>query len=203
MDPRPPAFFVGEAAALDLLNSIAAPKNIEFDWLLDGKDLLDWFVQAGLCTEAEIVHLRAKEQAEALDQSVAEIREFREHFRDFVHRSSATNQVDPADPMIGALNDLMAAGSQRLMLTKSGKLETQHNFSTPEQLLPRLAAACATLISESDFRYVRNCEGETCTLYFLDVSKNHKRRWCSMEVCGNRAKAAAHRNAKAKSKPAD
>ncbi|MEL6323421.1 MAG: CGNR zinc finger domain-containing protein, partial [Pseudomonadota bacterium] len=39
-------------------------------------------------------------------------------------------------------------------------------------------------------------EGPTCTLYFHDVSKNHKRRWCSMDICGNRAKAAAHRKAR-------
>jgi predicted RNA-binding Zn ribbon-like protein len=36
-------------------------------------------------------------------------------------------------------------------------------------------------------------------MYFLDVSKNRKRRWCSMSICGNRAKAATHRKAKAAS----
>jgi predicted RNA-binding Zn ribbon-like protein len=40
------------------------------------------------------------------------------------------------------------------------------------------------------FTLVRKCEGTTCTLWFLDVSKAHARRWCSMAVCGNRAKAA-------------
>jgi hypothetical protein len=37
------------------------------------------------------------------------------------------------------------------------------------------------------------CEAGNCSLWFLDVSKGHARRWCSMAICGNRAKAAAHR----------
>ncbi|WP_108260949.1 CGNR zinc finger domain-containing protein [Mangrovicoccus ximenensis] len=63
----------------------------------------------------------------------------------------------------------------------------------PQDLVIRIAEAAARLVGEADFRHVRNCEGPSCTLYFLDVSKNHRRRWCSMEVCGNRAKAAAFR----------
>ena len=51
----------------------------------------------------------------------------------------------------------------------------------------------ALLENEKDFSLVRKCEGEGCTLWFLDLSKAHARRWCSMAVCGNRAKAAAHR----------
>jgi predicted RNA-binding Zn ribbon-like protein len=44
-----------------------------------------------------------------------------------------------------------------------------------------------------DFRLIRECEGSVCSLLFLDRTKAHGRRWCSMALCGNRAKAAAHR----------
>lgn len=37
---------------------------------------------------------------------------------------------------------------------------------------------------------IRKCEHESCILYFIDTSKSGKRRWCSMETCGNRQKAA-------------
>jgi len=40
---------------------------------------------------------------------------------------------------------------------------------------------------------VKNCEGPTCTMLFLDTTKGHARRWCTMAVCGNRAKQASHR----------
>ena len=48
-------------------------------------------------------------------------------------------------------------------------------------------------VALADFRLIRGCEGPVCTLLFLDRTKAHGRRWCSMAVCGNRAKAAAHR----------
>ena len=56
-----------------------------------------------------------------------------------------------------------------------------------------LIEAIGDLVCQKDFTLVRRCEGPTCTLWFLDVSKAHARRWCSMAVCGNRVKAAAHR----------
>ena len=49
------------------------------------------------------------------------------------------------------------------------------------------------LVCHTDFRLIRACEGTACTLMFLDRTKAHARRWCSMAVCGNRAQAAAHR----------
>jgi predicted RNA-binding Zn ribbon-like protein len=40
---------------------------------------------------------------------------------------------------------------------------------------------------------LRRCANhDTCVLMFLDTSRSHTRRWCSMELCGNRSKVAAH-----------
>jgi predicted RNA-binding Zn ribbon-like protein len=60
-------------------------------------------------------------------------------------------------------------------------------------LLARIAEDFARFLSSADPRLLRRCANEQCSLYFYDTSKNHKRRWCSMEYCGNRAKAAGHR----------
>lgn len=60
-------------------------------------------------------------------------------------------------------------------------------------MLQPIAWSIARLLTEENLGLVRNCEGPTCTLLFLDRTKSHKRRWCSMAVFGNRAKAAAHR----------
>jgi predicted RNA-binding Zn ribbon-like protein len=40
---------------------------------------------------------------------------------------------------------------------------------------------------------VKACEGTNCTLLFADHTRRRARRWCSMAICGNRAKQAAHR----------
>uniref|UniRef100_UPI0023F6E3F2 CGNR zinc finger domain-containing protein n=1 Tax=Caballeronia sp. BR00000012568055 TaxID=2918761 RepID=UPI0023F6E3F2 len=66
-------------------------------------------------------------------------------------------------------------------------------FSTPDSLLMPVVEALARLISEEDFTMVKQCEGHACTLLFADHTRGHARRWCSMSVCGNRAKVAAHR----------
>ncbi|MYV67193.1 hypothetical protein GT043_14890, partial [Streptomyces sp. SID2131] len=39
---------------------------------------------------------------------------------------------------------------------------------------------------------IRACAHEACILHFFDTSRNGTRRWCSMAVCGNRAKASRH-----------
>lgn len=59
-------------------------------------------------------------------------------------------------------------------------------------LLP-VAEALARLLAEADFGLVRKCECEDCTLMFHDRTKSHRRRWCSMALCGNRMKVAAYR----------
>lgn len=43
-----------------------------------------------------------------------------------------------------------------------------------------------------DFNRVRQCAHEDCVLYFIDSSKGGRRRWCSMETCGNKHKASVH-----------
>ncbi|HVW35788.1 MAG TPA: CGNR zinc finger domain-containing protein [Pirellulales bacterium] len=69
-----------------------------------------------------------------------------------------------------------------------------HRWDSPRELLVPIAAAAADLICNHDFRRIRSCEGSACVLLFLDRTKARARRWCSMAVCGNRAKAAAHRS---------
>ena len=54
-------------------------------------------------------------------------------------------------------------------------------------------AAVAALFADGDRGLVRKCEDPLCTLWFYDRTKAHRRRWCSMGVCGNRAKVRAHR----------
>ena len=56
-----------------------------------------------------------------------------------------------------------------------------------------LAAAAATVAIERRLDRVKICPADDCRWAFYDTSRNRSRQWCSMEVCGNRAKARAHR----------
>jgi predicted RNA-binding Zn ribbon-like protein len=60
--------------------------------------------------------------------------------------------------------------------------------SPVEAALGPIALAAVRLFTEGDFHRIRECGGHACGWLFYDRSKNNRRRWCEMEVCGNRAK---------------
>ena len=57
-----------------------------------------------------------------------------------------------------------------------------------EAALGPIALAAVKLFTEGDLHRIRECGGHACGWLFHDRSKNNRRRWCEMEVCGNRAK---------------
>jgi predicted RNA-binding Zn ribbon-like protein len=60
--------------------------------------------------------------------------------------------------------------------------------SPVEAALGPIGLAAVRLFTERDFHRIRECGGQACGWLFYDRSKNNRRRWCEMEVCGNRAK---------------
>lgn len=60
----------------------------------------------------------------------------------------------------------------------------------PALPLNRAALAAAQLLADGDAEHVRACGGTGCGWVFLD--RTHRRRWCIMAICGNRAKARAY-----------
>jgi predicted RNA-binding Zn ribbon-like protein len=72
-------------------------------------------------------------------------------------------------------------------------IERNRPARSPEQLLAPLAEAAAEFLATADFSLVRACEGRACILWFYDRTKSHRRRWCSMQVCGNRHKVETFR----------
>jgi predicted RNA-binding Zn ribbon-like protein len=74
------------------------------------------------------------------------------------------------------------------------ELQTMRPWRSPESLLLPIGEALARCVCAEDFANIRACEGHVCTLIFADRTRRRGRRWCSMAVCGNRAKQAAHRD---------
>jgi predicted RNA-binding Zn ribbon-like protein len=73
------------------------------------------------------------------------------------------------------------------------KLRRMRRWQSPESLLLPIGEALAKLVCEEDFANIKTCEGHGCTLIFSDHTQRRGRRWCSMAICGNRAKQASHR----------
>jgi predicted RNA-binding Zn ribbon-like protein len=76
-----------------------------------------------------------------------------------------------------------------------GPVRTHRNTAGTDaaSLLEPVAVALADLLAAGPLDRVKQCEGDGCSLLFCDLTKSHRRRWCSMAVCGNRMKVAAFR----------
>jgi predicted RNA-binding Zn ribbon-like protein len=193
---RPPAFFVGDHLALDFLNTAATPRGTPVEWLRDGKDLVGWLEQARSIEPVAAARIR-ESGSDALDEVARQAREFRQWLRGFV-TARMGKPLRATAAAVASLNELLARDRsfQRVEDAEDGRrllLRRVHRWESPGELLQPIAEAAADLICHQDFRLIRSCEGSACTLVFLDRTKAHARRWCSMAVCGNRAKAAAHR----------
>jgi predicted RNA-binding Zn ribbon-like protein len=61
-----------------------------------------------------------------------------------------------------------------------------------EAVLGPVALSALTLLTQGELSRVKQCQGDHCGWLFFDTTKNKSRRWCEMEVCGNRAKQRRH-----------
>jgi predicted RNA-binding Zn ribbon-like protein len=205
---RPPPFFVGDDLALDFLNSVAAPWGEQIEWLASGGDLIAWLEQAHAVPANVLAELRRRVSLRAFDAVAAQARELREWFRTFISEHAGKPLEPRALRELALLNQLLEEDEIYQQIESSRARDNGKNDSDahrafrwqrirrwrrPKTLLLPIAEAMGDLVCRKDFSFVRKCEGSTCTLWFVDVSKAHARRWCSMAVCGNRAKAAAHR----------
>jgi predicted RNA-binding Zn ribbon-like protein len=198
-DHQPPAILIGDAPGLDFLNSIATPVDTPVDWIADGEGLLHWLGQAGLVPGDVLRDMRTKAQPGELDQIADQARSLREWFRDFVRAHKGRPLTAAALAELEPLNRLLERDSRfsRIVPGPEGSgffaLQTVRRWNDPGALLLAVAEALAQLVCVEDFSHVKACEGPTCTLLFADHTRGHARRWCSMAICGNRAKQAAHR----------
>lgn len=205
---RPAPFLVGDDLALDFLNSTAAPTGEPIEWLANGLDLIAWLEHVHAVPPDVASHFRKEVDARTLDAVANDARELREWFRTFVRHHAGKILGAAALRSLAPVNELLAqdAAFRQVAIRpprharersdgehRPLRWDRRRHWRMPETLLLPIADAIGELVCQKDFRLVRKCESPACTLWFLDVSKAHARRWCSMAVCGNRAKAAAHR----------
>lgn len=195
-----PALFLADSLGLDFLNSVATPVDTPVDWLEDGEGLLGWLRQAHLVPEEVLRSARERAIPGELDRLAGQARALREWFRAFV-REHKGRPLQPSDVMaLDPLNALLKRDEryEEIVAGPSGEstvftLAQKRRWNSSDALLLPIAEAMARLVCEEDFSHVKACEGPTCTLLFADHTRGHARRWCSMALCGNRAKQAAHR----------
>jgi len=204
-DTRPPAMFIAGDPSLDFLNSIGTPVDAVVEWLADGQDLMAWLEQADLVPCEAAATIRANCFPGELDAVAAQARALREWFRAFVlahrghslgpdslHELAPLNRILERDDAYGAI--VAGSGDATDRSATSGlEWRTLRRWRTPDSLLLPIAHAMANFITSEDLSRVKSCEKSPCTLFFLDRTRGQARRWCSMTLCGNRAKQALYR----------
>jgi predicted RNA-binding Zn ribbon-like protein len=179
------ALFLAGHPALDFLNTRMRVNEDLVDVLQSDEDVLIWLQRAGF--SAPTTDGRTGPLA-----LLGPARRLRESIRSLVEKRKTGGRGDPS-----ILNSFLAASQSypQLVWNKSNTLtiDTVRRQDTAESILAPVAEAAADLLVTADFKLVKRCEDESCVLWFSDQTKSHHRRWCSMELCGNRHKVAAYR----------
>jgi predicted RNA-binding Zn ribbon-like protein len=190
---RQPFLFVGNHPWLDFINTQMIVRENPTDLLGGCEDLVAWLIQARMVDKTQAVAVMAqwshKDQKQLFEQGIM----FRRTLRDMVARIVVRKSIP--ESAVAFINQILSRcpGYPQLAY-KKGRFERQFKSQAAQKdgLLAPLAEAASDLLCSGKLSLVKKCGNSACILYFYDTTKNHTRNWCSMQLCGNRIKVAAH-----------
>jgi predicted RNA-binding Zn ribbon-like protein len=195
---RPPKFqLIAGNVALDFINTLDdRPREKPKELLKNFYELARFGEDTGILTGAELdyfyenAHNEPDEAGDAVRRAI--------HLREAMYAvfSALMKKQTVPQKALDTLNTYIRDAVQHSQLVqgkmaqKDGRCELRYNAMTSRYsaMLWPVARAAADLLTSSDMALLRACSSATCQWLFLDTSKNHHRRWCSMKLCGNRAK---------------
>lgn len=186
--------FLGSHPAMDFLNTSFSPEGKVVEVIGDGQSFLEWLVGAGLLDQATASRARRRLGAEALNAAAEEARALRAWASAWIARWSQSPHAD-YDSELRRLNSLLHGGRYHKAVVSGSRwrLTEHYNVEGADDLLGLVATQIALLVTNEEPALIRRCAGLSCTLWFLDKTKGHRRLFCSASACGNRAKVAAFR----------
>lgn len=188
--------FVANMPILDLLNTKPVLANGPTELLSDFRALERWLIASDIVTspKAKAV-VRGWRQSFEAATFLEELIAFRERLRDTVVRMESG--LLPTDAFVNEVNSLLLQHPRHTSVRKRDKKvirEILFEPRTPTDLWAPIVDATADLLTETESSRIRKCE--SCVIYFFDISKKGSRRWCSMNICGNKLKVAAYQKRK-------
>jgi predicted RNA-binding Zn ribbon-like protein len=160
-------------------------------------DLARFAEDAGLLSHQQADHLSARSQNALAQRALKSAIQMREAMSEVFY--ALANGRPVPKPALAILNRYVQEAAQHAQLAPANGHfawqfdPAQDNLESP--LWP-IARSAAELLAADQLQYVRACASPTCEWLFLDESKNHRRRWCDMTKCGNRAKVQSFYNRK-------
>ena len=167
--------FVSGNLGLDLAGTVQHRRHERLDLLGGPADLALWTVEAGLLDAPPEVGDSGLALGKAL--------------REAVYRLAAGPSPDGSP--VDLVNRVAAAPPVSVRLR--GGVGVERSGDLPAAL-STVARDAIELLGGARAVRVKECAGERCTRLFVDLSRGSARRWCDMQDCGNRAKAAGFRS---------
>jgi predicted RNA-binding Zn ribbon-like protein len=184
----PSSHLVAGRLALDFAN--LSPATNQLSW----QDFVSFLVDARLVSGERASRLRPLlfNEPQAVDAILLRILRLREALRAVFSALVHERQYPPH--WVEPINEILriTEGHDELVLHNGAwSLQFVAREEGLEWLLAAIARSAAELLVEGPAAPIRRCANPACRLFFYDDSRTHRRRWCSMKVCGNRHKVAA------------
>ena len=186
---------VGGEWCLDFANTVGNHKSDQpSDHLADYADLVAWSRHAGVISSRVAEQLL--DQATQRPAAAKSVLQRAVALREAIYRifTAIATGASPKLPDLDSLNGALANAMphSRVTSTKDGYRWDWSDEIALDQMLWRIARSAADLLTFGNLDRVSQCGDKECGWLFVDTSKNHSRRWCDMNDCGNRAKARRH-----------
>lgn len=179
-----PFQFVGNDLALDFVNTRIFNNGAFHDLFSSETQITSWLKEV----------MPAFKEVSFDAEDFAELLKLRDAIGIAV-RSSTENSRVP-NQAIETINAHLRRFRTDLQLAQTSagfEMKEEAHEVDAETVMATLARAGAELLAHSDKERIKNCANPSCVLVFKDTSKSGRRRWCSMQTCGNRSKVAKFR----------
>ena len=170
--------------ALEFINTLEHSRDGDSELLPSPSKARAWLVDH---------HAYKADGPELDDGDLSRARRVRGALREVVDAVVAGRPAD--DAALAEINGVLrGADTRRLVPTSAGvAVEREHRADPLSDALAHLVDPLVGFVADGDHGRLRVCDDEQCRWVFYDASRTGRRRWCSMDSCGNRAKAARHR----------
>lgn len=181
----------GGCFVFDFINTVSSRKDdANFDYLRTFEDLLEWSAKVGLIRSKRLqllrdLSLKRKKQASDIFREIIDARE--NLYRLF---SSIAAGTVPDAAITNSFNKRMSSVFNQLEMRigrTGAELDLKKDTVSVEEPLIQIMLNAFDILKQQDFQRIKECP--RCGWIFLDTSKNGKRRWCDMNVCGSREKS--------------
>jgi predicted RNA-binding Zn ribbon-like protein len=190
--------FAGGAVCVDFVNTVSnrsgdSPEEL----LVDYGTLVSWAGQAGILSRDEQGDLRAAGRADPGGAAAAlgEARSLREEIAAAFAAAPAAGGAPRARSQLAKRAGRYLSRAE-VRPKADGAFEPRFPVTGPvaglDGLLGPIAWSALELLLHGEPSRVKVCGDESCGWLFVDESRNRSRKWCSMDSCGNRAKAQRH-----------